>query len=65
MFRCKGLNKNKTSKTRLSTIVKYSFREITNAHCTINYEKALSMFIVEYQEISPTGFTSMGWTSEF
>ena len=35
MFKCKGLNKNKTSKTRLSTIVKYSFREITNAHCTI------------------------------
>ena len=64
MFRCKGLNKNKTSKTRLSTIVKYSFREITNAHCTINSEKALSMFTLEYQ-ISPTGFTSMGWASEF
>ena len=64
MFRCKGLNRNKTSKTRLSGIMKYSFREITNAHCTINSEKALSMFTLEYQ-ISPTGFTSMGWTSEF
>ena len=64
MFRCKGLNENKTSNTRLSTIVKYSFREITNAHCTINSEKALSMFILEYQ-ISPTDFTSMGYTSEF
>ena len=64
MFRCKGLNRNKTSKTRLSAIMKYSFREITNAHCTIHSEKALSMFILEYQ-ISPTGFTSMGWTSEF